>query len=234
MRQPTEFLEGEDAAPSTNGDRRAFRRHPVNACLRCKPVKSGDTPPIWTAQVRDLSNLGIGLVLPEAPGYGTLLEIELKRKNGTIVRNVLARVVHEERESSKSFAVGCAFITELKDKDLCGFQAGAVRPSGPDCRSWTRFPCNVETVCYTCDTAPGECRAARILNISAGGIDLLLRCQFSEGTLLHFELPQEINRADPKILVRVIRVIEHGECNWVLGCEFVKQLRDEDLQALLQ
>jgi hypothetical protein len=108
-----------------------------------------------------------------------------------------------------------------------------VHPTGPDCRRWARFPCNVETACYSCDTAPGERRSGRILNISAGGIGLILRCQFSEGTLLYFELPPEMNLADPRILVRVVRVMEQGG-GWFLGCEFADQLSDDELRGLLR
>src|SRR5207253_2847850 len=79
------------------------------------------------------------------------------------------------------------------------------------------------TVCYSCDTAPGERRSGRIVNISAGGIGLKLRCQFAEGTLLHFELPHEMNLANPKILVRAARVIEQDDGSWFLGCEFADQ-----------
>jgi hypothetical protein len=234
MPHPTDLPEREDSTRCTNEERRASRRRPANVRVRCMPFKTGDSPPIWTAQVRDVSRLGIGLILPHPAGPGTLIEIELTQKSGALVRNVLARVVHQERESSKTYVVGCAFVTELEDRDLGAFQAGAVRPSGPDCRRWTRFPCNVETVCTTCETAPGERRSGRILNISAGGIGLLLRCQFSEGTLLHFELPPEMNLAHSKILVRVVRVLEHGEGNWFLGCEFAERLHEDDLQALLR
>ncbi|HWY88285.1 MAG TPA: PilZ domain-containing protein, partial [Gemmataceae bacterium] len=200
----------------------------------CRLLTNGAAPAIWTVQVRELSTLGISLILPRPTGIGQLLGIELTRKNGSFVRTVLARVVHEARESSHAFVVGAAFIKELEDEHLRFFRAGAIHPSAPDCRRWTRFPCNVETACYCCDTAPGERRSGRILNISAGGIGLVLRCQFSEGTLLHFELPQEMNLASPKILVRVVRVTEQGDGNWFLGCEFTDQLTDDELQALLR
>jgi hypothetical protein len=234
MPHPSDAPEREDLARCTNEERRASTRRPANVRVRCVPFKTADSPPIWTAQVHDVSLLGIGLILPYPPGHGTLIEIELTRKSGTFVRKVLARVVHQERESSKTYVVGCAFVTELEDRDLAAFQAGAVRPSGPDCRRWMRFSCNVETVCTTCETAPGECRSGRILNISAGGIGLLLRCQFSEGTLLHLELPPEMNLANSKILVRVVRVIEHGDGNWFHGCEFAERLHEDDLRALLR
>lgn len=233
MEQMIDVLEREETTRSTNEERRAATRYPANVRVRCTPLR-GDTPVIWTAQVRDLSALGVGLVLPQCPGLSVLLEIELTRKNGTFVRNVLARVVHEAQEPGQPAFVGCAFATEIADDELRLFDAGAVHPSGPDCRRWTRFPCNVETVCYTCDTAPGERRSGRILNISAGGIGLLLRCQFSEGTLLYFELPQEMNLADPKVLIRVVRVIEHNDGKWFLGCEFADRLDQDEVRSLVR
>jgi hypothetical protein len=234
MAHPIDSLEQQDSEWCTNEDRRASPRHPANVRVQCRLVTGGAATPLWTAQVRELSKFGLGLVLPKAPGLGQLLGIELARKNGTFVRTVMARVVHEERESSQAFIAGCAFIKELEDEHLRFFQAGAVHPATPDCRRWTRFPCNVETVCYSCDTAPGERRCGRILNISAGGIGLVLRCQFFEGTLLHFELPQEMNVANPRILVRVVRVKDQGDGNWLLGCEFADQLSDDEVRGLLR
>jgi hypothetical protein len=234
MPQSIDSLEQEGSAWCTNEERRASPRHPANVRVLCRMVTGGVAPPMWTAQVRELSTYGIGLVLPQSPGLGQLLGIELTRKNGTFVRTVLARVVHQERESRQSFIVGCAFIKELEDEHLRFFHAEAVHPSRPDCRRWTRFPCNVETVCYSCDTAPGERRSGRILNISAGGIGLVLRCQFFEGTLLHFELPQEMNLANPKVLVRIVRVMDQGGGYWLLGCEFADQLTEDELRMLLR
>ena len=138
--------------------------------------------------------------------------------------------MHEVRESSQAYVIGCAFIRELETDCLQFFQADAVHPAGPDCRCWTRFPCNVETVCYTSDTAPGERRSGRILNISAGGVGLQLRCEFSEGTLLHFELPAEMNLANQKVLVRVARLMEQPDGSWFLGREFADELTVDELK----
>jgi hypothetical protein len=234
MTQPLDFLEQADAPWSKHEERRASPRLPAKLRAQCRLLTSDAAAPAFAVQVRELSNYGIGLILPKPPGLGQLLDIELARANGTRVRGILARVVHEARESSQAIFVGGAFVKELEDVHLRFFQAGAVHPSGPDCRRWTRFPCNVNTVCYSCDTAPGERRSGRILNISAGGIGLLLRCQFSEGTLLHFELPHDMNLADPNVLVRVVRVMQQGDRNWFLGCEFADQLSEEELRALVR
>jgi hypothetical protein len=229
-----QFIESLDRDPGSwcaNEDRRASPRHPAKGRAMCRLVSGDDTAP-WTATVRELSKYGLGLVLPRPAGAGRLLSVELARDYGMSPRTLIARVIHESRESSRAAVVGCAFIKELEDEFLGFFRAGAVQPAGPDCRRWTRFPCNIETVCYSCDTAPGERRAARILDISAGGIALVVRCQFLRGTLLHFELPQEMDLADPKILVRVVRVKNQGDGNWLLGCEFADQLTDDEVRHL--
>jgi hypothetical protein len=234
MPQPTQIVDTNVLQWSINEERRSSPRLPGNLRARCMPMGTVDNPPIWTAGVRDLSAYGIALVLPKGPGQSMLMEVELLRRNGVFVRTILARVVHEERESSQSYLVGCAFVRELEDQHLRFFQASAVHPTRPDCRRWTRYPCNVETVCYTSDTAPGERRSGRILNISAGGIALMLRCEFSQGTLLHFELPQELNMANPNVLVRVVRVMGHSDGNWTLGCEFADHLNEDDFKALVR
>jgi hypothetical protein len=227
-------LRAEAGQRAPNEERRSSRRYP--ASLRV-PVRLADgAGPTWYAPVRDLSTLGIGLRLPQEINLATLLEVKLQQPNGVVVRPVLARVVHlwEEDRCGTSCIVGCAFISELSEAELQLFHAEAIRPPAGDGRRWLRFPCNVETVCYTCDTVPGERRPARILNISPGGIGLLLPCQFPAGILLHFELPAGSDQPARDLLVRVLRVIEHSPGMWFLGCEFASQLGEEELRSLLR
>ncbi len=234
MPHPIEILERDEPTWTAGDDRRASRRHAAHARVCCMPATKGSLPPIWSAAIRDLSSFGVGLNMPIAPGHGQILAIELKSHSGAFLRTILARVVHEARETSQSFLIGCAFVSELNEEHMRAFQAGAVHPAAPDCRRWTRFACNVETACYTSETAPGERRSGRILNISAGGVGLLLRCQFSAGTLLHFELPPEMNLAQSQVLVRVVRVVEQSDGNWLLGCEFADQLTDDEIRSVLR
>jgi len=213
-------------------DRRASQRHRVNLQVRCHPL--AEAAPTAQVQVRDLSTLGIGLVLPFPVEMRSLVEIELQNARGLLVRHALGRVVHVEEASGRSWLVGCAFVSELSPSEMSIFNVEAVRPDGGDHRRWLRFPCNVETVCYTCETAPGEQHPARVLNISPGGIGLLLSCEFSQGTLLNMELPAAPNQPARPILVRVVRAIEHGKGYWFLGCEFADQLDAEELRMLLR
>lgn len=229
MSQQSPALEIASDDRSPNEDRRAAMRFRMEASASCQPLQ-GDAV-CGRAEVHDVSIYGIGLILGSPFPAGTILAVELENQEGRAVRSVKARVVHVEEHGTGTWLVGCAFISELDEPQLRLFQAHRVKPTSPDFRRWVRFPCNVETVCYTCETAPGERRPARIVNISAGGIGLLLPCQFSSGTLLHLELPAEAARL---ALIRVVRVIEHTTGGWFHGCEFVDQLGAEELNDLLR
>jgi hypothetical protein len=212
-------------------ERRAAPRYHVTLTADCRPVDNIGR--CCQGEVRDISTLGVGFVLPRPVEQSDLLEIELRKKTTDFVKTLLARVVHVEPDDAGAWLVGCAFTRELTDAELRQFQAQRVRPEGPDSRRWVRFPCNVETVCYTSETVPGERRPARIVNISPGGLGLLLPCQFTDGTLLRFQTPAHLEQPGREMLVRVVRVLEQTRGYWFLGCEFAGQLRDEDLWAFL-
>ncbi len=230
MSELNSTLDGEIPYLPPDQDRRAAVRHPARRGALCHPV-AAEAAPAWQARVRDVSSLGVGLVLERWVEPCTLLEIDLPRADGGVLRTVLGRVVYVEAETAGAWVVGCAFISELDDAELRLFRAARVKPDGADGRRWVRFPCNVETVCFGGGTAPGERVNARVVNISAGGIGLLLPCQFEEGTLLHFELPGAEAR---KVLVRVVRALDHANGDWFLGCEFAERLGDDEVRALLQ
>ena len=215
-----------------NEERRASVRHPAALTSLCRAI-GGPIGIRWLARVRDLSTLGIGLVAPQRLQPGTLLEIDLKAPSGSQVRTPLARVVHAEEEGNGTWAIGCAFAAELSPAELRLFRGQRVRPPLGDGRRWLRFPCNVETVCATALTTPGERSAARVLNVFSGGIGLLLPCEFEPGTLLHLQVPGAEEGPDRKLLLRVVRTVEHSNGDWFHDCEFAEQLRDEVLLALL-
>jgi hypothetical protein len=223
----------DEAAPlSPNEERRAAPRYRVTLTASCRPADAAG--PGWRAQIRDISALGVGFLFPGRLELSTLLELDLWKEGRGSVRTVLARVVHVEADTAGAWLIGCAFTAELTDDELRLFQAQRVRPAGADGRRWVRFPCNVETVCYTSETAPGERRPARVVNISPGGIGLLLPCEFLQGTLLHFQLPADVAQPGREMLLRVVRAMEHASGYWFHGCEFAGRLREDDLRALLR
>jgi hypothetical protein len=215
-----------------NEDRRAAVRRPTTLWVSCRDAAQ-EGAGRWRVRLLDVSPLGAGLLLPRALKPSTLLRLDLENPARGLFRQVLARVVHVQQNPGGAWLVGCAFAKELDDASLRLLRAERVRPTGDDARRWVRFPCNVETVCQTCETAPGERRPARIVNVSPGGVGLLLPCEFAEGTLLYFELPPEDEQAPRKALVRVVRALEHGSAGWFLGCEFADQLSERELLSLV-
>lgn len=214
-------------------ERRGASRIKATMTISCRPLDANGFS-LGRGQVRDVSSLGVGFYYPRSLEVGSLLEIDLIKERRSHVYRTLARVVHVDTDASGAALIGCAFIHELTDHELRLFQAERAQPAHPDCRRWVRFPCNVETVCYTSETAPGERRPARIVNISAGGVGLLLACQFSKGTLLRFLLPADVDHASRDLMVRVVREMEQGNGYWFHGCEFVHQLSDEEMRSLIR
>jgi hypothetical protein len=183
--------------------------------------------------VDDISALGVALTLLHPVVPGTLLEVDLECLTRGVLRTLQARVVHTRAGEDGGWVIGCGFTRELGDAELRRFRAQRLRPRGPDNRRWVRFPCDVETACYTRETAPGERWPARVLNISAGGVGLLLPCQFAEGTLLFFEVPPVAGLPAGRVLVRIVRTAGQADGNWFLGCEFARRLSAQELGELL-
>jgi hypothetical protein len=214
-------------------ERRVALRFPTSLHTEVQPVRrQPEREGPWQARVRDVSAYGLGLVLPHPVEPSTILMADLEGPTEAVVRNVLVRVVHVTAHQPGEWVVGCALISEMTDEHLRTFRAERSRPAATDCRAWVRFPCNLETVCYSIDTVPGEQLPARILNISAGGAGLLVPCQFESRTLLKLQLPPPPGLPARKVLVRVVQARPYGNGDWFLGCEFADQLTDEDLVAL--
>jgi hypothetical protein len=213
-------------------ERRSAVRYPTALFANCHLVTDGGGGP-RRAQVCDLSALGVALSLQDHLAPGAFLEFDLERQAEVVLHGVQARVVHVRSDPTGGWIIGCALIRELSNAELRFFQAERMRPRAPDCRRWVRFPCDVETACYTRETAPGERRPARAVNISAGGVGLLLPCEFTAGTLLYLEFPGPGTDPVGKVLIRVTRAAEDGHGNWFLGCEFARQLSAAELDGLV-
>lgn len=218
---------------TANDDRRGAPRQRVKARARIRDSWDSETP-FWDAAIRDVSTLGMGLLLPAKLEAGQVIDIDLENAAGNWAGSMRARVVHVEETTNDHWLIGCAFISELDEPELRFFEAARVRPeNATDGRRWVRFPCNVETLCYTCETVPGERHRAQILNVSAGGLGLLMPCEFSRGTLLRLEIPLGIAQPARLLLVRIVRCVEQAGRGYFLGCEFANQLGEEELRILV-
>lgn len=74
---------------------------------------------------------------------------------------------------------------------------------------------------------------ARVRDISADGIGLVLTGVIDPGTFLSLELPATPGVRRRPLRARVVRVTPHSATGWVLGCRLSPSLSPAELDALL-
>lgn len=106
-------------------------------------------------------------------------------------------------------------------------------PVAHDNRDGIRHNCEVPTTCqppsaYTKDPWP-----ATIRDISNAGLSLTLNRRFERGSGLAIELPTEDGNT-ATVLARVTHLRAFAaEGGWLLGCEFISELSDEEVQFVV-
>jgi hypothetical protein len=76
--------------------------------------------------------------------------------------------------------------------------------------------------------------SAQIQDISRGGVSLLGHHSFAPGIVLKIDLPFNDQVVPATVLARVVHASAKPNGVWALGCAFVKELREEELQTLLR
>jgi hypothetical protein len=105
-----------------------------------------------------------------------------------------------------------------------------------DHRSWVRYTQSPDTPGLAETQAGSEQVAwsAHIQDISRGGINLLGNHSFDPGVVLKIDFPNHDQVVPATVLARVVHASAKPNGIWALGCAFVKELRQEELQALLK
>jgi len=102
-----------------------------------------------------------------------------------------------------------------------------------DRRGWVRFACELRGDCQPItQLEAGNRWPAQVLDISSGGVGLLLSRRFEPGALLALELGTNETETACLPLARVCRVRREGGY-WLLGCAWADELPSEDLKALI-
>jgi PilZ domain len=221
-----------EQSPPESEDRRVRVRYPSNVEVNFEPL-NGSAGPRLSARVRNISLSGVNLLVNRPFQPGDLLSIELPAAEGRANSTVLACVVHASAQDGE-WAVGCTFSHELSDEDLQPFGAKRERPSTPDdARSWVRFPVNVTAVCQEAMAPNQPPWPVQVLNISSSGIGMLVSRTVEPGTLLSLELHRNTEQAGHTILACVVHVTPQTDGRLALGCNFIRELTDEELKSLL-
>jgi hypothetical protein len=213
-------------------ERRIWVRHPSSAQTVVQQTGNGMDPRL-SARVRNVSRGGINLVIGQPLKAGDMLSIDLPGGTPESASAVLACVVHVRPEGKEEWALGCTFSEELSDDDLTAFGAQRLKPPAPDNRNLVRFVCNVQASCQGVEDADKTTWPAQVVNISANGIGLLVERAVETGTLLSLDLRSPSTQSARTILACVVHVTTRPGSERLLGCNFIRELSEDDLKALL-
>jgi hypothetical protein len=104
-----------------------------------------------------------------------------------------------------------------------------------DCRVYERKSCSLPTTCQPASALEmKEMRwAGTICDISQGGVRLLLSRRFEKGTGLAIELPGDSEHEPAVVFVKVIHIHREENGAWSMGCKFVSDLSEDEVDRLL-
>lgn len=224
-------------APAPAGDpveRRLWVRYPAD--LRANVQVTEGAAPVHrvSAQVRDISLGGANLLVNRSFEAGQLLSLELPRAGTEDKHIVLACIVRAAPVGKGQWALGCVFSRELTDDDLEGFGAKRVRHAPSDQRVWMRFATNVKATYQKVGDPDNQTYVAHVINLSASGVGLKVNHDVDSGALLSLDLASTDGKTKRTILACVVHVTDEGSGGRALGCNFIRELSEDDLKSLVK
>jgi len=98
-------------------------------------------------------------------------------------------------------------------------------------RAAVRYLCNLETTCQPMAEPAATSWPARAVNISAGGVSLVMDRAFEQGAILSIRLNSPDGEKARNLLLRVVYAKALNDGSWQLGCAFARELRQEELRT---
>ncbi len=123
-------------------------------------------------------------------------------------------------------------MAQAATQSSSGSPATSSRAEG---RVFARLACDLSTSCQP-TSAWGQKDArwpATIHDISLGGVQLIVPRRFEPGSGLGIELPAHDGGEPSLVLARIIHVHALPDGTWSLGCKFISELGEDELQGLL-
>jgi hypothetical protein len=223
---------GRRPEPETGEERRVWLRYPCDLETTLKAANDPQ-PQRLSGRVLNISRGGVQLLVNERVEPGALLSVDLPGATDSFASRILAYVVRVVTRPGGGWTVGCTFATELDDEDLEPFAARRLKAVLPDQRAWVRFPCDARASYRLVRSPESRPESARVLNISPSGIGLQANTAIDIGALLSLELSNAQGQDPLTMMASVVRVTPQAGGSWVLGCNFIRELSEQELQALL-
>lgn len=222
-----------DPADVPQADRRLWVRYPADLATQVQLAADEAKEHRVSARVRDISVGGANLLVDCAFEAGKLISLELPQGGDKGMQTVLACVVRATKHKEGQWALGCVFARELTDEDLQDFGALRVRLPASDKRTWKRFATNLKTRFQKIGDPENRTYTAQVLNLSASGVGLSVLAAIDAGALLSVDLVATGGKVVRTILACVVHVTKQTTGEYALGCNFIRELGEEDLKALI-
>jgi c-di-GMP-binding flagellar brake protein YcgR len=220
-------------SPKPDGeDRRVWVRHSCSLETSLAQANGTDSERV-AARVENISRGGVRLVAQDAFEPGDLLSIELPPSSANSGSTVLACVVHAQARGNSQWALGCSFASELTDEDLQSFHPEQEGSASSDQRAASRFPCQAQARYQSISADEGDLLPAEVVNISASGVAMKLEGGLQVGELINLELRRATKELVVVTLASVVRVQGATKGAQVVGCNFIAELSEQQLVALL-
>jgi c-di-GMP-binding flagellar brake protein YcgR len=190
-----------------------------------------------SVRLRDVSAGGASLITDRAFEPGQILSLEVPCAADGEVELMLACVIHASQQKDGQWFVGCAFSRELTSADLEKFGAGKVTPANEDQRSVIRHDCALEATYRRVAADNGrtddQTFTAQVLNISSSGVGLLINDPVEPGELINVTLHDRHGQPVREILACVVHSTRRANGQLTIGCNFIRELADDELEALV-
>lgn len=219
-----------DTATATHDDRRLWVRYTANLPAK---VEAADATISGSAVVRDLSLGGANLLVEQPFQAGQLVSIALPASDDDAC-TVLACVVRVAPEGAGRWSLGCVFARELSADDLERFGASRVKHDAADQRTWVRFRTELRAEYQVVGDPENATHPACVLNISASGVGLEIESALEAGSLLNVDLLDRQGRPVRSILACAVHTTRRAGGALAVGCNFIRELTEDELEALLQ
>jgi hypothetical protein len=110
--------------------------------------------------------------------------------------------------------------------------ADGVPGQGQERRAAVRYSCQLDSTCHPVPEGELIC-TARVVDISATGIGLLIDRPIEPETIMAIQLQKDDLSLSPTLLVEVRHARPRHDGDWLVGCVFGRELSEYELKALL-
>src|SRR5262249_45145490 len=210
-------------------ERRVWVRHPCRLETTLQAGNTDESGPI-SARVRNVSRGGIQLIVDRCIQTGELIGVDLP---GPDQGAVLACVLHAAKAGNREWALNCSFAAELGEEELRLFGASSAPATDVEQRASIRYPCKSRVVFQVVGGDASQRGLATVLDLSSGGAALSVAHPLAVGTLLDLSLRDEEDRIVASMLASVVRARPAAAGGCTLGCNFIGELTDSQIQCLL-